>query len=167
MSIRFRYVGEGKAQAVGRYDRQQCDAMAFGAILEAEEVKQRSMQFHRFWFATVNDAWETLPDHLQARFPEPEALRKFLLVKAGWCDAREFACDSPEAAATLAAALKWTEPYSAVVVSGNVVLAYVARSQKIKAQDRKSFSQVTERALHHLSEMLGVDPTTLRDSEAA
>lgn len=167
MSIRFRYVGNGKAEAVGRFDRQQCNGLTFGTILEAEEVKPRSMAHHRFWFALLNDAWENLPDEWQARFPEPEALRKHLLIKAGWCDAREFVADSPEAAATVAAALRWSEPYSAVVVRDNVVFAYVARSQKLTAQNRKEFVAVTERAQHVLAGILGCDIAELMKSEAA
>lgn len=171
MTIRLRYLGHSDGEPrfgpVGRHDRQLCEQLTFGTVFEADEVKHRSPAHHRFWFAVVNDAWETLSEDLQARFPEPEALRKHLLIKAGWCDSREFVTDGPEAAAILASGLRWAEPYAAIVVRGNVVFVYVARSQKLTAQNRREFKAVTERGLHALAQMLGVDPTTLMERETA
>lgn len=167
MSIRLRQIEPGLWRAAGRYDAQLSAEYPVGATVHFEPQAPRSTAAEGFWFATVDDAWGTLPDHLRSRFPEPTALRKFLLIKAGWCEAREFATDTPEAAAAVAAGLRWAEPYSIVVVKGTVVFAYVAKSQKRSAMGGKAFSAVTERALHALAELLGCDPTTLRDQAAA
>lgn len=166
-TIRLRYIGEGRFEAVGSAGYRQAVQLTFGTILDAKEHRGRSNAHERFWFAVVARAWENLPEDLQARWPEPEALRAHLLIKAGWCDAREFVTDSPEAAAAVAAGLRWAEPYAAIVVRGSVVLAYVARSQKRNAQNAREFVEVTDRGLHALAQILGVDPTTLREQEAA
>lgn len=63
--------------------------------------EQRSQVSHDHFFAVVHDAWMNLPEHLASQWPSPDHLRRYCLVRAGFCDQRSIVC------ASRAEALRW------------------------------------------------------------
>ena len=51
--------------------------------------EERSMAQHRYYFASINEAWKNLPEDLAERFATPDQLRKFALIKAGYYTNKE------------------------------------------------------------------------------
>lgn len=131
------------------------------------EHHDRSPASHRFYFATVNNAWMNLPENMAERFPTSDHLRKFALCKAGYCDERTFVASSKAEAVRLAAFVKPIDDYAIVTVNGNTVTQYTAKSQAGRAMNKADFQKSKDAVLDILAEMIGTDPTTLARSEAA
>lgn len=127
--------------------------------------EERSSASHRHFFACINSAWQSLPEKLAPRFPTPDHLRKWCLIKAGWRDEDVIVLDSDTDATAVAAYVKRSaarnDAYAIVSVSGNVVTTYTARSQKMQAQSRKEFQEIKDKVLQILSEMVGTDVAAL------
>src|SRR5690349_2757067 len=70
-------------------------------LVEADA--SRSQASHRHYFAAVYDAWLNLPELDAERFPTVEHLRKYALIRAGYCDTREIVCSSKAEAVRLGA----------------------------------------------------------------
>lgn len=83
------------------------------------------------YFAAIREAWGNLSPEAVARYPNPEALRKWALIKAGWRKENYTVCDTEERALVLAAFLRRLDSLAVVTVDKCVVRIYVARSQKI------------------------------------
>jgi hypothetical protein len=90
---------------------------------------ERSSASHRHYFAAVYDAWLNLPEIDAERFPTADHLRKYALIRAGYCDTRELVCASKAEAVRVGAFMKPMDPYALVAISGAVVRVYTAKSQ--------------------------------------
>lgn len=128
-------------------------------ILEGHEPASHADRGH--YFATIKEAWSNLDADATARYPTPEHLRKWALVKAGWRKDNFTVCDSVDRATQLAAFIRRLDDYAVVVVEGNVVRTYVARSQKIgRPEDGKmtkeEWRQSKQDVLDILSNKIGV-----------
>ena len=55
-----------------------------GMTYRLVEHQERSTATHNHYFAAINEAWQSLPDHLMAEYPSPEHLRKKMLIRAGY-----------------------------------------------------------------------------------
>ncbi len=123
--------------------------------------EDRSMRSHRYYFASVNEAWKNLPEHLAERFPTAEHLRKYALIRAGYRDERSIAAASKAEAQRVAAFIKPMDEYAIVRVSEAVVTVYTAKSQSMRAMGKKAFGESKEAVLDILSAMIGTTPATL------
>jgi hypothetical protein len=94
-------------------------------------------------------------------FPSPEHLRKWALIKAGFCSETRIVCANNSEAMTLATKAKSLDKYSVVAIDGKTVTIWTADSQRRDAMGRKTFQEAKERALHIISNLLGVDFTIL------
>lgn len=79
------------------------------------------------FFAAIKDAWNNLPDEDQ-RFPTAEHLRKRALVQAGWATHAQYVMDTPKDAKSMARALRGSDEYAVIKVSGNAVDVWIAKS---------------------------------------
>jgi hypothetical protein len=136
-------------------------------ILEGHEPASHADRGH--YFASIKDAWDNLDEDATARYPSPEHLRKWALVKAGWRKENFTVCDSEDRATQLAAFIRRLDEYCVVVVEGAVVRTYVARSQKIgRPEDglmtKEEWRQSKQDVLDILSQKIGV---TRRELERA
>lgn len=131
-------------------------------------AEARSKATHDHFFACVNETWKNLPDDLQTDFPSAEHLRKWALIKAGFCTQTRVACRTVEEALKLAATARQLDKYALVEVSGTkkrpgrIVTIWTADSQRKDEMGRKVFQEAKDRALHVLSDLIGTDVTTLR-----
>lgn len=123
-------------------------------LVEADQ--ERSGASHRHYFASVYEAWLNLPPLDAERFPTADHLRKYALIRAGYCDSRELPCSSKAEAVRVAAFMKPMDTYSLVTVTANVVRVYTAKSQKARAMSRKVFQESKDAVLDVLAGMIEV-----------
>lgn len=137
-----------------------------GAVHGWQIAENRSSESHRHFFACVNEAWKNLPEDMADDFPSPEHLRKWALIKAGFCSETRIVCANNSEAMTLATKAKSLDKYSVVAIDGKTVTIWTADSQRRDAMGRQAFQEAKERALHIISNLLGVDLTILRQEAA-
>lgn len=128
-------------------------------LVEADPT--RSMASHRHYFAAVYDAWLNLPEQDAERFPTVEHLRKYALIKAGFCDTREIVCASKAEAVRLGAFVKPMDPYALVTAKDACVRVYTAKSQNTRAMGRKVFQESKDAVLEVLAGMIEVSKDQL------
>lgn len=127
-----------------------------------EERRDRLMTSHDHYFACVAEVWKNLPDDKLAEFASPEHLRKKTLIACGYRDERTLVCSSKAEALRLAAFLRPADEFAVVIVHECTVIELKAKSQSLKAMGARDFYASKDAVLHKLSEMIGVDVTTLR-----
>ena len=134
---------------------------AVGEVVTLAPVLGRSSASHRHYFACVREAWLNLPEPLASRFPTEEHLRKYALIKAGFCEARQVVCDSRADARRLVATLTLLDDYAVIAIEDRVVTVCTAKSQSADVMSKAQFQTSKDGVLGHLAEMIGVDPAKL------
>src|SRR5690606_27888578 len=122
------------------------------------EHHDRSEASHNHYFASIANAWNTLPDHLLAEYPTAEHLRKKMLVKCGYADERSIVCASKAEAERIAAFIKPMDEYAVVIHREAVVKVFTAQSQSMKAMGKREFQESKESVLAAIDNLLGVEP---------
>lgn len=133
-------------------------------VLEPFEPVSHKDRGH--YFACIKEAWDNLKPEALARYPTPEHLRKWALVKAGWRKENFTVCDTPERAGMLAGFIRRLDDLSVVIVEGNVVRTYVARTQKVGSPSlglmtKDEWRQSKQDVLDILSGTIGVSRKAL------
>ena len=135
-----------------------------GAVHGWQMAEHRSKSSHDHFFAVVNEAWKSLPEDMADDFPSPEHLRKWSLIKAGFCSETRIVCANNSEAMTLATKAKAMDKYAVVSIDGKAVTIWTADSQRKDAMGRQAFQEAKERALHVISTLLGIDAATLKEA---
>lgn len=130
-------------------------------------AEHRSKASHDHFFACVNEAWKSLPESMADDFPSPEHLRKWSLIKAGFCSETRIVCANNSEAMALAIKATAMDKYSVIDIDGKdndgkAVTIWTADSQRRDAMGRQAFQEAKERALHIISELIGTDAATLK-----
>lgn len=125
-----------------------------GEVVTFERHEERSTQSHNHYFACINEAWKNLPEG-DERFPTPDALRQWALIRSGWCTKTEVVLDTPEQAATVAAFTGNAEGVI-IVVRENVVVKYTAKSQSMSAMNKQEFQLSKVDVLDTIAELLAI-----------
>lgn len=170
LPVLLSYHGEGEFRPPNSYWAKACDRQfVVGENVLMERREERSGASHRHYFASINEAWQSLPDDMLERFPNSEALRKYALIKAGYCDASTLVAASKAEAHRLAAFIRPMDEFAIVTVSGATVTRYTAKSQSMRAMGKADFSASKDAVLRVISELIGTDVGTLeqRGREAA
>lgn len=126
--------------------------------------EDRSMRSHRHYFASVRQAFASLPEKYADHFATPEHLRHWALIKAGYRDEQVIVTASPEEARKFAAFFKKRRDYSIVVLDGATVTIYTAKSQSMKAMGKKDFRESKDAVLDILAKLIHVDHADLAKS---
>ena len=142
-------------------------AFVVGQVYHMEAVEERSARTHRHFFALVNEAWQSLPDHLAGQHPTPDHLRKFALIKAGFADSRQFVASSKAEAIRLAAFVHPMDEYAVVSASEAVVTVWTAQSQSLRAMGKERFKASKDGVLAAIETMLDLEPGTLGQQKEA
>lgn len=161
------YVWDGEAfrPASPTWARRADKQFVIGEQYHMEHVEERSSASHRHFFAIIAAAWESLPEKWAAQFRSPEALRKFLLIKAGFCDSQTVPCPSHDSALRLASFVRAGDEFALVAVAGNVVTLYRARSQSRRSMSKEEFQQSKSACLDILADMLEITTDQLKKSD--
>ena len=135
-----------------------------GSVHGWQMAEHRSKASHDHWFAIVNEAWKNLPEELADDFPSPEFLRKYALIKAGFCSETRIVCANNSEAMTLATKAKAMDKFALVAIDGKSVTIWTADSQRKDAMGRKLFQEAKERAIDVISQLIGTDAATLKEA---
>lgn len=125
------------------------------------EHETRSAASHNHFFACIKEGFDNLPEEWAERFPTSEHLRKWCLVKAGYCHERAFACEDNEAAMRLATWLRPADTYAVLAVRGATVFEYRAETQRVAVMGKARFQKSKQAVLDIIAEMIGVTPAEL------
>lgn len=128
--------------------------------------EERSEKSHRYYFASIREAWMNLPEQLAEQFPSAEHLRKWCLIKAGYRDEKHIATASREEALHTCAVVEGLDEFAMVVPHGNIVTIYTAKSQSRKDMNKREFARSKQAVLGILSQIVEVEQRTL-EREAA
>jgi hypothetical protein len=156
----MRYEGNGMFRCL-HPKRVKLDA---GEVHGWQMAEHRSKASHDQFFAIVNEAWKSLPEDMADDFPSPEHLRKWSLIKAGFCSETRIVCANNSEAMTLAVKAKAMDKFALIAVDGKTVTIWTADSQRKDAMGRKLFQEAKERAIHVISELIGTDAATLKEA---
>ena len=159
-TLPLRYEGDG----VFRCLHPKRIKVAAGEVHGWQMAEHRSRASHDHFFACMNEAWKSLPEELADDFPSPEHLRKWALIKAGFCSETRIVCANNGEAMTLATKAKAMDRFSVVAIDGKAVTIWTADSQRKDAMGRAKFQEAKEMALHIVSQLLGTDAATLMEA---
>lgn len=156
----LRYEGDG----IFRCLRPKQITVPVGEVNGWQMAEYRSSESHRHFFAVINEAWKSLPEDMADDFPSPEHLRKWALIKAGFCSETRIVCANNTEAMTLATKAKAMDKYSVVAIDGKAVTIWTADSQRRDAMGRQQFQEAKELALNFIAQLIGTDPATLKEA---
>ena len=140
-----------------------CDReYVIGEVYRLAPAEERWAGSHSHYFASVSEGWKNLPEGTAERFPTAEHLRKFALIKAGYCDQRTIVAGSKAEAQRIASFVRPLDEFAVVVATEATVTVYTAQSQKHSAMGRKAFGESKNAVLDIVSAMVGVDVGELR-----
>ena len=132
------------------------------------EIRQeRSQASHRAYFASINEAFQNLPEDVAERFPSPDALRKYALIKAGYCNSDSIVAGSKAEAQRLAAFVRPREQFAVVTVKDAVVTVYTAHSQSVRAMGKAYFEKSKAAVLDIVAQMIGTTAPALERNAGA
>jgi hypothetical protein len=171
MSIVLPYVWSGEAfEPLPGFRKRADAAFVVGQVYHMEPIEERTARTHKHYFACVNEAWQSMPDDFAERFPTPEALRKFALIKAGFADSRQLVAASRAEALRLAAFVRPMDEYALVKMATDapVVTVWTAQSQSMRAMGKERFKASKDAVLAAIEDLLDLQPGTLgKQREAA
>ena len=159
-AIPLRYEGEG----LFRCTRPEMIDVAPGTIAGWQRAEHRSRATHDHYFACVTAAWANLPEAMSEEFPSVEHLRKYALIKAGFCDQVKIVCASNGEAVRLLNLMHQADTYAIAEIDNKLVTIWRAHSQSMRAMGRAKFQESKEAVLRVLSEMIGTDAAALENA---
>jgi hypothetical protein len=151
----MRWTGEHFVPAGAYWARKASEQFDVGAIYPLEAREERSSASHRHYFAALHEAWENLPFETFERWPSPEHLRRWALIKCGYAVERSIVCASPEEARRVAAFIAPFDDFAVVVARDAVVSVYTAKSQSVRAMDKKTFEESKAKVLEYIASLIG------------
>lgn len=157
MPIMMQWDGEAMVPASPYWETHADKQFVMGETYKLAEHHDRSGVSHSHYFASITNAWNTLPDDLLTEYPSAEHLRKKMLVKCGYADERSIVCASKADALRLAAFIKPMDEYAVVTAREAVVRVYTAQSQSMKAMGKQEFQQSKQAVLEEIDKLLGVE----------
>lgn len=132
-----------------------------------DEIEMRSAAAHRRFFACVNEAWSSLPETAHERFPNPDSLRKYALIRTGFYDSDSIVCSSAAEARRIATFVRPRDEFVVVTVDAATVTRYWAKTQNMRAMGKDQFNASADAVLNFLAEMLGTTTDELQKAQAA
>lgn len=138
-----------------------------GEIYPMVPVENRSMKSHSHYFASINSAWENLPEDIAKKYPTTESLRAKALVETGFCSELDYVCDTPTKTAYLAKVIRKYSEYSVIKISENVVKVFEPKSQSLASMSAEEFKASKEAVLDWIQALNPNLPLTEIKKEAS
>jgi hypothetical protein len=159
---------DGESFIPARRHAKDCAArLVVGSLYMVDAEEPRSEAAHRSFFASINEAWKSLPEDEAKRFPSADHLRRYALIKAGFCRRTDVVCANNTEAMRLAAMVKGLDTYSLTTVSERVVSTWTAESQSHKSMGKKRFTDSQNAVRDFVAGLLDVKASELPEVEAA
>lgn len=121
----------------------------------------RSGASHRHFHASLNEGWSNLPERIAGRFPSPEHLRKFLLIRTGHYHEHTVVYDTPADAERAAAIARPLDEFAVVSVEDRTVTVYIAKSSSARSMSKAEFQKAKSDVLDALADLIGVERAEL------
>jgi len=165
----LRWTGEAFAPANAQQARIAREAYEDGQLVAMAPFEQRSTASHNHHFAWVAEAWNSLPEGLacQPWAASPDHLRKYALIRTGFCNSMQVIAGSHAAALRVAAAFRSLDEYAVVTVDGQTVTHLTAQSQSMRAMGKNRFQESKTAVLEFIAGLIGVEPEALANQERA
>lgn len=125
--------------------------VAFNAMKRA-----RSQESHGHYFAVLGNLWDNLPEEKPWPWLDSEHMRKFALIKCGYCEMRQFAMKSEAEARSIAFYIAAMDNYALIVPNGKIITIYTAASQSKAAMGFEEFQTSKTKVLDYLCGLIGV-----------
>lgn len=165
MSDLLAYEWDGEVmRPLARFRKEADKVFVIGERYLMTTVEQRSAASHRHYFSAVRDSWMNLREGTERQFPTPEHLRKYALIRTGYCDSSSLVCPSAAQALKAAAFMRPMDEFSVIDVRDRVVVRYTAKSQSLRAMPKDEFAKSKNDVLDFLSAMIG---TTTKELTSA
>lgn len=166
--IAVRWDGESFVPISQRFARQADRDFVVGEVYTFVVEEPRSAKSHRHYFAQVTEAWQSLPESMDGRFPTADHLRAFALCMTNYRDERHIVCASRAEALRVAAFIRPMDEFAIVRTDGAMVEVWTAKTQNMRAMNKATFEASKTAVLAYLADMLSVPPEALRrQGEAA
>jgi hypothetical protein len=164
-----RWDGEAMVPASQFWARRADKQWVVGEVYHIVERHDRSQASHNQEFAAIGEMWKSLPERYA---DEPWAqsadhLRKFALIRKGYCNTQTYACGSRAEAERWAQNLRPLDEYSIVTVEGSTVYRFTAQSQSRRAMGKQLFQESKTAILEFIEDLIGVDRGSSADARAA
>ena len=161
------WTDEGTFKPLGRHAKQ-CDAaFVVGQRYMVEAEQPRSMAQHRHYFAQIKEAWSNLREDVAEQYPSVEALRKFALIRTGYCHETMKVFETHRDAVMAASFVAALDDFAVVDVSDNVLRCWRAKSQSVNDMGADEFRRSKEDVLRFVAGMIGVPLAALADERSA
>lgn len=148
---------QGRMEPLQRFHNLCASQFVEGEHYRLSEIEERSLRSHQHYFAAISTAWQNLPEEYAQEFASPEALRKWALIKTGYCNRDSIALDSHDDALKVAAWARRQDEFAVVSVSGSTVTRYTAKSQSYRAMPKGEFQASKQAVLDFLDDILSVE----------
>lgn len=142
-----------------RFEKTCDERFVIGEHYTLEEVQERDMIKHRRQFAFVREGWANLPE-CYANEPwaqSSEHLRKYALIRNGYCHTETFTCSSNAEAMRWAPRLRADNEYAIVSVKGTLIYRFTAESQSKRAMGAERFYESRKAVMAFVDSLLGVE----------
>lgn len=167
--VHFFWDGESMTPAT-QYQAKLADAeYVVGESYTLTVQEDRSMASHNHQFAWLKQAWLSLPEHLQAApFAQSrDHLRKYALIRTGFCDIRTVTCGSNAAAQRVALMARDLDHFCVADIAGSTVTVMTAHSQSTRAMGKQRFQESKTAILEFIADLIGVTPENLQQQKDA
>ena len=133
-------------------DKQFC----VGEIYHLEEVNERSPNSHNHQFACLQESWMSLHEKYSQEpwAQSAEHLRKYALIRCGFCVTETFTCGTQAEARRWAPRLRADDEYCIVSVQGSIVHRFRAESQSRRAMGAKRFQELKQAIFDFIAGLL-------------
>jgi hypothetical protein len=163
----FRWDGHAMVP-YGRFAWQAEKSFKPGLTYRLTSADEASSQTRRHYFAAVREAWINLPEHTAGEFPTPEHLRKWALIRTGFCNKQTWVVPTRQEAERMATAMEQVnEAFAIVTVKGCTVTRYTAKSQAGGKMGRREFQKSKQAVLDYLAAMIETTPEALAEAGKA
>lgn len=129
-------------------------------------LEARTRASHNHFFASVEEAFENLPETVAGRWPTSEHMRKWVLIEVGYFDEKEFECPDEAFAKRLGTFIRTEDSFARIsfhrVGKGFKLIVRRAKSQSAAAMAKEQFEASKRDCLDYLAAMVDVKPSDLK-----
>lgn len=149
----------------GPYWARQADKhYVIGVPYDLVPHQERSHKSHAHYFASVNEAWKNLPEDISERFPTADHLRKYALIKGGFCHTQTVVFANRKDAEKAAAIIAPLDEFSIVDVYDTTLTRYAAKSQNHRSMDKAEFQKSKDSVLDIIAAMISTPVESLKSN---
>lgn len=156
-------MGGGKFEATGeRWTKKADEFYGAGEVIRLAPHEDRSGRSHNHYFACVAEAHANLPDDMAINFPTEDHLRKYALIRTGYCTTNVLVLNTPEEARKAAVFMRTFEQFGVIKLSGCSVMRFTPHSQSKRAMNKETFARSKTDVLAFLATLIGSTVEDLR-----